>query len=228
MDLLLDQEGVQVWHGDAAMAPGVVALNGVRCLASDPPWGSDTDTDSTRFSGGNYPRGGRAPGRLQGDRLPFSPLPWMLTLPRVVLWGANHFASTLPQGTWLVWMKKPPERVGAFLSDAELAWEKPLTRKQGRGVYAHYLQWEGACRGSDREWLHPTQKPLQIMRWCLERQGLSPGDLVLDPYCGSGTTLLAAKQLGLRAIGIDVDRRYAECAARRLSQRVLPFEEVVR
>jgi hypothetical protein len=64
-----------------------------------------------------------------------------------------------------------------------------------------------------------------VMHWLLRLA--APGALVLDPFMGSGTTLRAAKDLGLRAIGIDSDERYCEIASRRLAQGVLPFGGVV-
>lgn len=67
---------------------------------------------------------------------------------------------------------------------------------------------------------HPTQKPLWLMRALIE-QHTKPGDLILDPFAGSGTTLVAAKQLGRRAIGIEMNTEYAEAAVRRLAQGVL-------
>ena len=68
---------------------------------------------------------------------------------------------------------------------------------------------------------HPTQKPLAVMMWCLR---LFPdARSVLDAFAGSGTTLVAAKQNGIRAIGIEIEERYCEIAAKRLSQEVLPF-----
>lgn len=70
---------------------------------------------------------------------------------------------------------------------------------------------------SDRE--HPTQKPLALMKWTL---GLFPdAATVLDPFMGSGTTLRAAKDLGAKAIGIEIEERYCEIAARRCAQDVL-------
>lgn len=65
---------------------------------------------------------------------------------------------------------------------------------------------------------HPSPKPYEAMRWLVSR---IPGETVLDPFMGSGTTLRAAKDLGRRAIGIEIEERYAEIAARRLAQEVL-------
>jgi DNA modification methylase len=70
--------------------------------------------------------------------------------------------------------------------------------------------------------VHPTQKPLALMKWCLS---LFPNaKTVLDPFCGSGTTLVAAKAMGLTATGIELHEPYCEIAARRLQQEVFDFE----
>jgi site-specific DNA-methyltransferase (adenine-specific) len=71
---------------------------------------------------------------------------------------------------------------------------------------------------------HPTQKPLPLMRWCIQQ---APDDVVtvLDPFLGSGTTLRACKDLGRRGIGIEIEERYCEIAANRLRQEILSFSE---
>ena len=74
----------------------------------------------------------------------------------------------------------------------------------------------------ERNRKHPAQKPLAMMSQIV-RVSSRPGDLVVDPFMGSGTTLRAAKDLGRRAIGIEIDERYCEIAAKRLSQEVLQF-----
>ncbi len=71
-----------------------------------------------------------------------------------------------------------------------------------------------------RDRLHPNEKPLDMVTAFLNAVGM-PGDLVLDPFMGSGTTLVAAKGLGMRAIGIELEERYCEVAASRLAQGVL-------
>lgn len=75
----------------------------------------------------------------------------------------------------------------------------------------------------DREGLHPNGKPVAVVSKMV-RLGSQPGELILDPFMGSGTTLVAAKLEGRRAIGIEIEERYAEIAAKRLSQEVFNFE----
>ena len=70
---------------------------------------------------------------------------------------------------------------------------------------------------------HPAPFPLALAKRAVET---TPAEVVLDPFCGSGTTLRAAKDLGRRAIGIEIEERYCEIAARRLQQSVLPLGEV--
>jgi DNA modification methylase len=70
--------------------------------------------------------------------------------------------------------------------------------------------------------VHPTQKPEALMRWCIGQAG-DPAT-IFDPFMGSGSTLVAAKRLGKRAVGIEREEEYCEIAANRLSQEILPLE----
>lgn len=97
-------------------------------------------------------------------------------------------------------------------SDAELAW----TNLDGESVKLYTLH---CNRARLEQGFHPTQKPLELMTWCISLSG-NP-QTILDPFMGSGTTLRAAKDLGRKAIGIEIEERYCEIAAKRLSQEVL-------
>jgi hypothetical protein len=169
------------------------------------------DVDTTRFSGGaqGISRGRDCGEPIVGDSEQFDPTPW-LEYPYVVLFGSNHYGQTLPRGTTLVWLKRYDDGFGSFLSDAEIAW-----RKGGHGVYVYRsIRAPGATD-------HPTQKPIDLMRWCIEKSGGADAHAVLDPFAGSGTTLVAAKSLGRKSIGIEIEERYCEVAANRLRQEVL-------
>jgi len=178
------------------------------------------DADTNRFTGGATPKGrGRKRntfGAIANDDKPFDPKPW-LGFPKVILWGSNHYASELPKGTTLVWLKKQDHLFGMFLSDAELGW-----MKSGHGVYCFRANFPPPSRIAEspiaKQVAHPTQKPVKLMRWCIKRLLLKPGSLILDPYMGSGTTGIAALQEGHRFIGIDIERKYVEIARRRLER----------
>ena len=84
-------------------------------------------------------------------------------------------------------------------------------------VWQHFPPpWTFAANG------HPCPKPITVMQWALGRT-TDAADVVLDLFMGSGTTLRAAKDLGRRAIGIEIEERYCEIAAKRLEQEVLDF-----
>jgi DNA modification methylase len=205
-----ERDGITIYHGDCReIAP---ALSDIEMVLTDPPYGMNYNTDSTRFSGGKGSHNRKRP-RVHGDDEPFDPQPW-IEYPKCVLWGSNHFGQMLPKGTTLVWQKKNADKFGVVLSDAEVAWEKG-----GHGVYLFRAVWDGCARETENgQHFHPTQKPVALMSWCIRRNApLS----VIDPFMGSGSTLLACREFSVRAIGIEIDERYCEIAANRLAQRVL-------
>jgi len=183
----------------------------VDLVLTDPPYGMNYNTDSTRFKS---PRGGCNAnwGGIHGDQKSFNPKPF-LDYSGVIIFGCNHFGQKLPIGTTLVWIKRLDGNFGNFLSDAELAW-----MKGGHGVYCKRGPFPQSIA---RDRLHPSQKPVELMSWCIEKSKID--GLILDPFMGSGTTLVAAKQLNRKAIGIEIEERYCEIAAQRLSQEVLDF-----
>jgi len=71
---------------------------------------------------------------------------------------------------------------------------------------------------------HPCPKPIDVWRKIMLRGSTNDSDLILDPFMGSGTTLRAAKDLGRKAIGIEIEEKYCEIAAKRMSQTVMDLE----
>ena len=128
-----------------------------------------------------------------------------------IIWGGNYFAHMLPlTQCWLVWWKKDGLPRGTF-ADCELAW---TSFKAPARVFNS--RWHGFIRDSkEARVAHPTQKALEVMKWCISEFS-SKGELILDPFAGSGTTLVAAHQLGRRFIGIEQDAEYIEMANKRL------------
>lgn len=201
---------VRLWRGDCLDVLPTLDRPEFAAVLTDPPYGMNYDTDSTRFTtneNGHGEASKRTYPRVEGDDRPFDPAPW-LDFPRVILWGFHHFAGRVPVGTVLVWLKKADSSFGAFLSDAELAW-----MKGGHGVYCRR---DTSMLGITRERRHPCQKPIGLMRWCLERLKLSPGAWVLDPYMGSGTVGVACLQMGLRYAGVELDPGHYATALSRL------------
>jgi site-specific DNA-methyltransferase (adenine-specific) len=185
----------------------------IAAVVSDPPYGMDWDTNGKRYSGGKN-RGARSQqGRdweapIANDDKPFDPSPWV-EFPKAVLWGSNHSGQRLPVGTTLVWVKRLPHAYGTFLSDAEIAWQKG-----GHGVYC-FEKVNGGVDFINRQ--HPTQKPVELMVWCIEKLNLPAGATILDPYMGSGTTGVAAARLGYSFIGIELNPTYHAIASKRIA-----------
>jgi DNA modification methylase len=215
MDSLLkpyydDGNGIVIYNADCREI--LPHLAPVDLVLTDPPYGMRWD--------GRITAGGHTPGLISkhygvgilGDDKPFDPSPF-LSFPRVILFGSNHYAQRLPIGTTLVWIKRFDDGFGSFLSDAELAW-----MSGGHGVYCFR---DTSLKGETNNQLHPTQKPLGLMKWCIEKS--KTDGTILDPFMGSGTTLRAAKDLGRKAIGIEIEEKYCEIAAKRLAQEVLPL-----
>ena len=124
----------------------------------------------------------------------------------IIIWGGNYFADFLPAtGKWLVWDKG--QRISQ--SDGELAW----TSYGGALRIKVMSRLELARDGTD----HPTQKPIRLMKWCIG-QLKNNADTILDPFMGSGTTGVAAVQMGRQFIGIEREPRYFDIACDRIDK----------
>lgn len=203
-----DKAGITIYHGDCREVLPVLA--GSFALVTDPPYGIEAAKKGAHSSIRDNVRWAAA---AWDDARQVEPL--LLALSKsgdAAVWGGNYYADVLPASSgWLAWVK-PEAGTGFSLADMELCW----TNRSIAARVKHYARRDGN--------LHPTQKPVAVLTWTL---GFVRGDTVLDPFMGSGTTLDACKRLGRRAIGIEIEERYCDIAARRLSQEVLNlFEEL--
>lgn len=199
-----EQCGITIYHGDCREV--LPTLSPVDLVLTDPPYGIASVWKGGSGHGWNN---ARAQSIVRNDWDAAAPSDELLTTcvskgSSAIVWGGNHF-SLPPSRSWLVWNK--PER-NFSLAEAELAWTNLDTVVR---VYDY--------RRSDPDREHPTQKPLSLMKWCILR--CPKAQTILDPFMGSGTTLVAAKQLNRRAVGIEVNEEYCQQAVRRLSQGVL-------
>jgi hypothetical protein len=130
-----------------------------------------------------------------------------------ILWGANHYADKLPPSArWLVWDKRRGTAVNDFAC-CEMAW----TNIKGPARVLPHL-WNGGVRDSERgvPRVHKTQKAIAVMEWCI---GFLPNaETILDPFMGSGTTLVACAKLGRKGIGIELDPEYFQIACERVQK----------
>lgn len=204
-------EGVTLYLGDCREI--IPTLGRFGAVVTDPPYGMALNTDNSRFSGGHAAsvarRGngsGPANGKpIYGDDKPFDPAFLTAIGKDQIIWGWNHFATQLPKGALLIWLKRNDGAFESFLSDAEVAWFS-----RGAGVFCRRDLSNNALAKTRQR---PTQKPVGIMQWCVEKTRGS----VLDPFMGSGTTGVAAVKLGRKFTGIEIDPGYFDAACSRIS-----------
>lgn len=215
-----DQDGITIYHADCRDVLPHLEPRSVDLVLTDPPYGVDFDTDFTRFTGGVAASFSSHPA-VSGDAEPFDPQLLITIGAPVILFGANAFSDRLPRGSWLIWDKRSPGGQKNVMSDGEAAWFS-----KGHGVYIFSHTWDGFNRASERNTAyHPTQKPVALMSWIVDRW-TKPGDLILDPYMGSGPIARACQMAGRRYIGIELHEQYCERAIKRLAQSVLPLGDI--
>lgn len=125
-----------------------------------------------------------------------------------IIFGGNYYECP-PTSCWLVWDKMNGDN---DFADCELAWTNlPKAVRRIRFMWNGMLRANGEDRGD-----HPTQKPIGVMKWCIGH--LPHGDTILDPFMGSGTTGVAAVQMGRDFIGIEREPKYFDIACHRIEQ----------
>lgn len=196
---------VQLYLGDCLEVMKTLPDGYVDAVVTDPPYGIDWIP--------------RVHNRMAiiGDNGPFNPMPLLQLGKFHILWGANNYASRLPDSRcWLMWLKHDQ---GLWdkrsYSPFDLAW----TDIEGTSKAFRYI-WDGYIKQGEEHntiQLHPAQKPIALMAWCIE-MCTSNGDTVLDPFMGSGTTGVACVRTGRNFIGIEIDPGYFKIAERRIAE----------
>jgi DNA modification methylase len=210
--------GIEIWHGDCRE---ILPMLKADVVVTDPPYGIRADEERNKnhgkwgwreFTATTWDRD--RPARETFDLL-------RSASQHQIIWGGNYFADILPPSMgWLCWDKGQRD---FSLADVELAWTS-FERAARAFTYTRAEANQSAARE------HPTQKPVALMRWCFAQVDAairSHAYTILDPFMGSGTTLVAAKLEGRRAIGVEIEERYCEIAAKRLAQGVLNFDRAI-
>lgn len=191
----------------------------VDLVVTDPPYGINADLEMHKKSGQQYgnaaaPKGNYEYSNWDSKTPPDEVFNAIMKISKEqIIFGGNFF--NLPTTRCLlIWDK---ENGGNAFADAEVAWtnfDMPIRIKRH--------MWNGMLRKNQEDrWGHPTQKPLEVMKWVV---GFSKTKgLILDPFLGSGTTLVACKELGRNGIGIEINEKYCAIAKKRLinTQRMM-------
>ncbi len=198
-------DGIELYLGDCREILPTLAPGSVQAVITDPPYGI-----GGKWQGGFSDKHGWGKAKTEcevrnewDDAAPDqSTIDLILSLGKQhIIWGGNYFNLPLSR-CWLVWNK--PER-NFTLAECELAWTD-------FDNVARVCD----CRRSDPDRFHPTQKPLALMEWCVEKTK----GTVCDPFLGSGTTALACLRAGRKCIGIEREKSYLESAIERLKKTI--------
>ncbi len=202
MKAYYSDDAVTIYHGDCRDI--LPTLPKVDLVLTDPPYGilAKSGSAATRRSGGN-----KTDGKMAWDIAPTEE--FLKTIhamaPHRMIWGGCHLHLG-PTFGFLVWDKQID---GLNFGEVEFCW---TSMRFAPRIFRY------RAVGVDGGKVHPTQKPKELMQWCL---GFTEAQSILDPFMGSGTTLRAAKDLGRKAIGIEIEEKYCEIAAKRMAQEVL-------
>ena len=215
-----ERDGITIYHGDCRDI--LPTLPPVDLVLTDPPYGIE---------------GGRGVGNRARGKAAYGPEGWedtpeyiMETCVGVIKWAISAAPRVIvTPGIRHLHLYPPADDIGCFWTPAAIgfgAWGmvtfNPILY-YGRDPRAGVGAWPSGRQVTEPPGIdgHPCPKPLRAWKWLLAKGSVEESDLILDPFMGSGTTLRAAKDLGRRAIGIEIEEKYCEIAVKRLAQEVL-------
>lgn len=171
---------------------------------TDPPYGISLDTEynsSAKVKGNSY-------SKVIGDETDFDPsfLSSVAGTTNQFWWGANYFQEKLPKGgSWVVWDKSNTEQDRAQGSAFEICY----SFQKHKNCFYRKL-WKGfTAKEKDEKRTHPTQKPVEMCLWFMKEWG-KENDIVLDPFLGSGSTLIASEKTGRICYGMELSEAYID------------------
>jgi len=195
---------VTIYHGDCRET--LPSLGHFDLLLTDPPYGIGEHGGSCRTrSRPGYAKHAKL--SSWDDSRPDADVMSLVldSADSAIIWGGNYFADMLPPSKgWLYWRKL----MGGDFADGELAWTS---------INRALREFTKCPKGMDKQ--HPCEKPLSLMKWCIDFAGEATS--IVDPFAGTGTVGRAAKDLGIPATLVEREERYCEIAAERCSQEVL-------
>ncbi len=222
--------GIQIFNAAAHDVLPSLAHHSVDILLTDPPYGISYRSSSKK---------GVAPTRIQNDEnlnalrgaLPFIDAAIKPDRHAYIFAAPSRIgeATSAIEQYWriknvIVWDKGNAGSKGDLEAGYAMNWEaliyankgrRPLAGPRPRAVFRY--DWQGS-----RDPVHPTIKPVEIFRGIISRSSAA-GEILLDPFCGTGPALIAAAELGRRAIGVELEERYCETAAKRIEAALRRF-----
>ena len=213
-----------LYHADATEIMDVLREHEPDAVIMDPPYGLNRkrqpggrtlvprplDTRSATFAG---------PAAIHGDDGTVSIRRFTTLATTTFIWGADHLRDQLPSGgRFVAWDKTSGHEFSDDFSDVEFGWHS----RAGKSTKIHHLWKGGICDYSGGDTVgrdHPMQKPIRVMEWCIEQCRLEPGETILDPYMGSGTTAIAAFKRRMKFVGVEIDRRWFDVAIERINRQ---------
>jgi len=208
-----EHAGITIYHGDCREVLPTIGDGAAVLLHTDPPFGVGNFVQTSGRIMGRGENRGRAVS--WNDSTP--PPEVFAEMRRVsahrIIWGANFFNCFEDNGGAIVWIK---EQSMPNFSKADIAACTHFKKTE-----TVTFPWTNFTAARQAQTDHPCERPIALYHWALNYIPPARSGLVLDPFMGSGTTLVAAKNLGRKAIGIEIEERYCEIAAKRLAQEVL-------
>ena len=236
------EDGITLYHADCRDVLSLLKDKSVDLVLTDPPYPRLVGGHDRNAPGGVSKR--HSVTKSVGMPWKIEPQEWLLETERITKFGLQVFCSHHSVAIVRSLVKLKPMCLAVWYKRNSTPTGKNLPRYTTEYIWwfnkSPGLKWDafkstlfdvpvpcGGCmskerfKNSDGTTLHPTQKPVELIRQLLA----CGGNLVLDPFAGSGTTLRAAKDLGQKAIGIEIELKYVKIAAQRLKQEVLPFTD---